>query len=124
MTQMQSLSRALVVEDQPIIALDVSDIVEESGFAQVAIARNLSEALAIIQAEPPSFALLDVNLGEDLVFLAAEKLEEIEVPFMFVSALPLERVPARWVDHIWAPKPLTRESLLAKLSQLGFQPIR
>src|SRR5258705_3258457 len=53
----------LVLEDEPIVRLDVSSILRAEG-ARVHSAPGVTDALTIIQDQALSLALLDVNLGE------------------------------------------------------------
>ena len=63
--------KVLIVEDNPITALDLQDILELKGF-KAKIANTFAEALEMFNSEQPDLALIDVNLngqkdGIDLV---------------------------------------------------------
>ncbi len=55
--------RALVVEDNMIIALDAETTLENLGATRVDVAPNVSAALREIDMGPLDFAILDVNLA-------------------------------------------------------------
>ena len=69
----------IVVEDDPIIALDVEDRLRTLGVSVVRIASSVAHALDLISAQPPDFALLDVGLRHETSFAVAEKLRALGV---------------------------------------------
>ncbi|MEX6504932.1 response regulator [Jiella sp. M17.18] len=97
--------KVLIVEDEPIIAIDLEEIVLNSVAADVVLASNAAEALRQVEAGV-DFVLLDVNLGrEDETSLPlAHRLMQEHIPFCFVSG-SLERLPAtfRCVPKIAKP---------------------
>ncbi|WP_225896816.1 HWE histidine kinase domain-containing protein [Brevundimonas goettingensis] len=86
----------LVVEDSLIIALDAEDIVSRLGASTVATAATLEAALESIEAAPPTIAMLDINLGDRNSYPVADRLMELNVPFLFATGygeqavLPME----------------------------------
>jgi len=56
----------LVVEDNMIIALDAADILQDLGASYVSTASRVSDALSVLDREDIAFALLDVNLGDEV----------------------------------------------------------
>jgi CheY-like chemotaxis protein len=76
--------RALLVEDEAIIAMTAEDMLAELGCA-VITAATLPEALDAVEREPFDFALLDINLnGVDSLPVAA-RLREAGRPFVFTT---------------------------------------
>jgi len=75
----------LVLEDNIIIAMDAEHMLKQMGAADVALAADVSEALAHIDKSDITFALLDVNLGDETSEPVAEKLSEKEIPFVFAT---------------------------------------
>src|SRR5438105_4636605 len=65
----------LIVEDDPIIALDCEDTILSFGVKNVRSAGNVARALVMIAERPPDFALLDVSLISEKSFAVAERLE-------------------------------------------------
>ncbi len=108
-------ARALLVEDNVVIALDVEDMLLELGFAEVVSAGNVGRALQILEEGLPSFALLDVNLGEETSLPVADVLLKANVPFAFASG---------YGDHTQLPDTfrsvpiLTKPYTMANLRQL------
>lgn len=74
----------LIVEDEPLIADDIAEILEKNGFTVVGIVDEAEEALAAIATYQPALALLDINIGGqvDGIGLAAR----IEIPFVFLTS--------------------------------------
>ena len=78
--------RVLIVEDNPIIAYDISGLVEDTGAEPVGPALNLAAGIQLVAENHLDAALLDIDLGGDYVWPIAEALERNKVPFAFVSA--------------------------------------
>lgn len=78
--------RALIVEDEFFIALDLADRLEALGWSVVTIAATVSGALASLDRERPDIALLDINIEDGLVTPVAARLQAREVPFVLMSA--------------------------------------
>jgi CheY-like chemotaxis protein len=83
-------ARVLIIEDEPIIALDIQDLVERCGHSVVGIAATETEAVQIARAERPSLVLADINLGAggDGATAVARILRDVTAPVIFVTAFP------------------------------------
>ncbi|WP_395645963.1 HWE histidine kinase domain-containing protein [Terricaulis sp.] len=77
--------RALLVEDNLIIALDAEEMLIRLGAQQVEVAASVRDALAIINRGPLDFAVLDVNLVGETSFPIAEVLQKGGIPFVFAT---------------------------------------
>jgi light-regulated signal transduction histidine kinase (bacteriophytochrome) len=108
----------LVVEDNIIIALDAEEMLTDLGAIRIDIAGRVSEALALIAAKRPDFAVLDVNLGTEMSFPVATALRALGVPFCFATgygnALTL---PADCAGTRIVKKPYSLETLSLTISQ-------
>jgi DNA-binding NtrC family response regulator len=102
----------LIVEDDPIIALDFEDTILGFGVKSLRTAGNVAMALDMIAARVPEFALLDVGLVREQSFEIAEKLTELNIPFAFVTGYGADRVPPAFADRPRLPKPCSSEALL------------
>jgi len=106
----------LIVEDDPIIALDFEDTILGFGVTQVRTAGSVAQALDLIGGRVPDFALLDVGLVREKSFAIAERLRALQIPFVFVTGYGAEvRLPATFADRPRLPKPCSREALQAAL---------
>ena len=85
----------LIVEDDPIIALDFEDTILGFGVKTIRTAGNVAKALDMIAERAPDFALLDVGLVREKSFAIAERLEALKIPFVFVTGYGADvRLPA------------------------------
>jgi DNA-binding response OmpR family regulator len=73
----------LVVEDDPIIALDLVFTLSDAGAKPVGPAHRVSAALALIEAAAPDLAVLDWQLETETASPVAHRLTELSVPFLF-----------------------------------------
>lgn len=77
--------RALLVEDEPLIALMIEDMLEDIGVVVSRSAATLGEALTAAEEAEVDFALLDINLKGEQSFPAADVLRKRGKPFLFVT---------------------------------------
>src|ERR1700744_3601980 len=76
---------ALIVEDNLIIALSAEVILLDLGARHVETAASVTEALNAIGRQRPSFALLDLNLGNENSIAVGNRLVELGIPFIFAT---------------------------------------
>jgi CheY-like chemotaxis protein len=108
-------SDVLIVEDDPIIALDFEDTILSFGVKVVRSASSVAHALMMIDERLPDFALLDVALSREKSFAVAERLELLKIPFAFVTGYGGDRVDAAFAGWPRLPKPCSSEALLSVL---------
>jgi CheY-like chemotaxis protein len=109
-------SDVLIVEDDPIIALDFEDTILGFGVKSVRTAANVARALDMIAERAPDFALLDVGLVREKSFAVAERLDQLKIPFVFVTGYGADvRLPAAFADTPRLPKPYSSDALRALL---------
>ncbi len=77
--------RVLVVEDEPVVAMCLEDILDGLGCVTIGPASRLAEGLALAQAGGLDAAILDINLGGERSNAIAEALRQQAVPFAFAS---------------------------------------
>ncbi len=106
----------LIVEDDPIIAIDFEDTILGFGVKTVRTAANVARALELIADRAPDFALLDVGLFNEKTFAVAERLDLLQIPYVFVTGYGAEvRLPAAIAGKPRLTKPCSREALEAAL---------
>ena len=106
----------LIVEDDPIIALDFEDTILGFGVKTVRTAGNVIMALEMIEDRVPDFALLDVGLVREKSFAIAERLEALKIPFVFITGYGADvRLPAAFADRPRLTKPCSVDSQEAAL---------
>ena len=110
----------LIVEDDPIIALDFEDTILGFGVKAVRTAGNVAKALEMIADQAPDFALLDVGLVREKSFAIAERLDALKIPFVFVTGYGADvRLPPALADKPRLPKPYSSDALKALLLRSG-----
>jgi CheY-like chemotaxis protein len=78
--------RVLIVEDEPVVAMCLEDILEGLGCAVVGPAARLSEGMTLAERGAIDAAILDINLGgSDRSTPIAELLRDRGIPFAFAS---------------------------------------
>jgi CheY-like chemotaxis protein len=106
----------LIVEDDPIIALDFEDTILGFGVSTVRSAASVARALEMIADRAPDFALLDVSLVREKSFAIAERLEALQIPFAFVTGHGADaRLPSAFAQKPRLPKPYSTAELQALL---------
>jgi CheY-like chemotaxis protein len=107
----------LIVEDDPIIALDFEDTILGFGVERVRTAASVAKALEMIAERAPDFALLDVGLVREESFAVAERLDLLKIPFVFVTGYGSRGTfPAAFAHKPKLPKPYSSDALLALLA--------
>lgn len=111
-------AKILVVEDNPVIAYDIADSLEEA--KAVAIVRGrVMDALAAIEEETVDGAVLDVNLPDGVVTPVAERLMARGVPVIFCTGVGLPfALKQRFPDAVVYMKPVMMAQLVGRLAQL------
>jgi len=72
----------LIVEDEPFIAFDIADAIEEAGGVVIGPAMTIREALELAAAEPIEAAILDVNLPDGDVGPVIAALADTGIPLL------------------------------------------
>jgi two-component sensor histidine kinase/CheY-like chemotaxis protein len=118
--QTQSLAgkRVLVVEDEPLIAMVLTDFLADAGCTAVGPAQTLERALALVASETFDAALVDGNLAGRSVDQIAVALTQRSVPFVFVTGYGREALPVGFQDALIVEKPFTETQLIGALERL------
>jgi CheY-like chemotaxis protein len=113
MTTMPPLSglRALIVEDEALVAMLLEDLLAELGPQVVCVAGSVAQALALLAADDPGIdvALLDLNLRGEPVYAVADRLQALGVPFVFCSGYGAQGVEAAYSHVPTLNKPVDLE---------------
>ncbi len=102
--------RILIVEDDPLVALDIEAIVTRAGASDVVIAATL-ESAAMAARAPLDFALLDVDVLDGCTHAFATGLRDRAIPFAFVSASDPASLPPPLRDAPFVTKPFTARAI-------------
>ncbi|WP_226936724.1 response regulator [Pseudogemmobacter faecipullorum] len=110
--------RVLLVEDEPLIAMDITDVLEDHGAQVVRLATSLEEALLAARTLDFDLALLDGNLRGAPVDVVAQTLRLRSIPFCFVSGYNREHLPRNFQDVPLLTKPVDPMRLIETLRQM------
>jgi len=80
--------KVLIVEDEPLIAEDIKEILLQVNYDVIGIAYNKSQALSILKTNSPDIALLDINLGNNTDGITIAELinKEYHFPFLYLTS--------------------------------------
>jgi DNA-binding NtrC family response regulator len=99
--------RVLIVEDEPMLAHDLRQSLEEHGILVLGPAYSVESALALVRSERELHgAVLDINVGGEMVFPVAEALAVRGVPFIFATGYGPQVVPERYAFAPHCEKPV------------------
>jgi CheY-like chemotaxis protein/DNA-directed RNA polymerase specialized sigma24 family protein len=116
----QTATSILVIEDEPVIALDIVGLVRDMGHAVIGIAASQSEAVRLAQKTQPGLVLADIDLGPGGSGLTAVKeiLESMKVPVIFVTAYPERLLTGERPEPTYlVTKPFEPDTLKVTISQ-------
>ncbi len=111
----------LIVEDEIIVALFLEDLLAEFGYEVAGVASRLEEAMA--RADTPDFsaAVLDVHLNGKDVFPLADRLAELQLPFIFATGYGARGIPERHAGRPVLQKPFLPDDLARALASVVAQ---
>jgi DNA-binding response OmpR family regulator len=110
--------RILVVEDSPVLAEVVSEMLRELGCVVVGPAGTMAVALELAGNERIDAAVIDLNIRGGKVYPVARELNVRGIPFLVVSGYGDWTMPAEWRGRPRLVKPFTSEALAAELRAL------
>ena len=123
----QLASKVLIIEDEPIIALDLENLVSELGHRVVAVAATKDDAVAKAKSERPGLVLADINLGEggSGIDAVSEILASFDIPVIFITAYPEKLLTGERPEPTYLiAKPFLPETVQATVGQaLFFHPV-
>jgi hypothetical protein len=96
----EAVADVLIIEDDPVIALDLQQLVEGCGHRVTGIASSEAEAIRLAAERHTGLILADINLGRGGNGIAAVRriLENVEVPVIFVTAYPEKLLTAEGME--------------------------
>jgi DNA-binding response OmpR family regulator len=110
--------RVLVVDDEPIIGMELEALLREAGYDVVGPVGTVAEALALARDGDVDCALLDVKLGNETVFPLADELDKRGLPFIIVTGHSRDIVPVRYRRRAFFAKPYLPAELLDAVARL------
>lgn len=110
-------ARILIVEDDPLIGLDLAVELERAGFAVVGVAPSVAKALQLFAQQGCDLAILDVNLGRETSAPIASTLADARVPFIGVTGYHIDQCPPEFSRAPVLSKPFQTTRLLAEMNR-------
>lgn len=123
----QITARAMIIEDEPLIALDLEHIVSDIGHHVVGVARTKDEATSMAERVKPGIVLADVQLadGSSGVDAVNEILGDADIPIIFITAYPERLLTGHSAEPTFIiTKPFRAEMVKAVVSQALFFDIK
>ncbi|MCB5409929.1 response regulator [Pseudogemmobacter faecipullorum] len=118
------LGRVMIIEDEAIIALDLSAIVESLGHHVTGIARTRDEAVALAQSDRPDLILADIQLADNSS--GVDAVSDIlagftDLPVIFITAFPERLLTGQRPEPAFLiNKPYSEEQVRLSISQALF----
>jgi len=119
----QTRADVLIIEDEPIIAMDIETIVRDLGHDVVGVAVTRDEAVEQALAKRPGLVLADIQLADDSSGIDAVKdiLAEFQVPVIFITAFPERLLTGERPEPTFLiTKPFQRSTVKAAIAQALF----
>ena len=119
----QTHTRVLIIEDEPMISMDLAGIVQELGHEVAAVARTRDEAVDAASAEQPGLVLADIQLadGSSGIDAVRDILAGFSVPVIFITAFPQRLLTGERPEPTFLlTKPFDPRTVKAAISQALF----
>ena len=119
----QTKARVLIIEDEPIIAMDIETIVRDLGHEVTGVAVTRDEAVSEAKANPPTLVLSDIQLADNSSGIDAVQdiLNDHPVPVIFITAFPERLLTGdRPEPTFLITKPFQSATVKAAISQALF----
>jgi len=119
----QVATDVLIIEDEPLIAMDLEVLVLGLGHRVTSLARTHREAVAAVQRQRPGLVLADIQLADGSSGLEAvnEILTQFDVPVIFITAFPERLLTGQRPEPTFLiSKPFQHNAVRAVISQALF----
>ena len=115
------MCHVLIIEDEPLIALDLEDLLGSHGALSFSFAETQDDAIAACRAHLPDFIVSDVSLREGSGPLAVVEIrrEFGALPVIFVTATPEACVPCEPPGQVFR-KPMDRDAIATAFREMAF----
>ena len=108
---------AMIVEDEPLIALELEQTLLDAGFAVIAVCPTITEARHVLERKgPPKIAFLDVNVGGEMSFDFALEASNAGCSIVFCTGYESIQGPTALSGAPRLTKPVSPQSLRTLLA--------
>ena len=121
--QAQTKARILIIEDEAVIAMDLSDLVTAAGHEVCATATTAASAVEAARRERPDLVLADIQLadGSSGIDAVRDILTSFDVPVIFITAFPDRLLTGERPEPTFLiTKPYSPDMVRAAVSQALF----
>jgi len=125
MSDTATMPRALIVEDEIVIAMDLEAQMRKLGFDVCGVTSNAREALSLAMEDPPDLAIMDIYLNgtRDGIEVARQIRSLFATPVIFITAYGdddglMERIRQYLPEAIVLPKPLYGNRLADTINRI------
>jgi len=113
--------RILAIDDDPVFAESIRQVVEELDYVLIDIVSEVTEFKRLVKATVPELLLIDIDLGQEIngIQLAEELLDEVNTPIIFITShldLDTTRKAIELFPAAYITKPINGASLLSAIS--------
>jgi CheY-like chemotaxis protein len=119
----QLVTSVLIIEDEPIIAMDLEHLVKSLGHVVAGNARTRGEAVEMAKREKPGLVLADIRLADGSSGLDAvnDILKSFQIPAIFITAYPETLLTGNRPEPTFLiAKPFDEDMVRAVISQALF----
>jgi len=119
----QVATEIMIIEDEPVIAMDIRQLVEDLGHKVSGVARTHAEALELYHKSSPKMILADIQLadGSSGIDAVNDILKTDTIPVIFITAFPERLLTGERPEPTFlVTKPFSPEMLMALISQALF----
>jgi CheY-like chemotaxis protein len=116
----QASTKVLIIEDEPVIAMDIAGIVESLGHEVIGVAGRQAEAVELARKHQPGLVLADVQLqdGDSGIVTVQEIMQSMDAPVIFVTGFPERLLTGDRVEPAFiVTKPFDPETLKVAIVQ-------
>jgi two-component SAPR family response regulator len=101
----------MIVEDEALVAMALRESLDELGFSVLGPFNRISEAMIALRNNHIDAAVLDVNLGGELIYPLADVLAADHVPFVFITGYGADEIEPRYANVPVLQKPIEADAL-------------
>lgn len=109
--------RILVVEDEPLIAMQIATMLERAGFEVLGPVASVDQALALVERSGCAAAVLDVNLANETAEPVALRLTQSGTHFVTISGYGRNQLPSSFGSAPYFGKPIDAAGILRCLER-------
>lgn len=106
--------RIMILEDDPFIASDLQNILEDKGHEVIGVFTSIADTYAHL-SDDFDYALLDIDVIGGKSFGVANALAQRDIPFAFVSASSPSDLPYALREAAFIPKPFEEREILQSI---------